>query len=81
MNVPRPVDFPEYTNAAINAALLADKLNEVLIFLREKYPDAKPDNAWDNTLESKPLKEGIRILANGRYMLNGKFVKKEDAYA
>lgn len=42
MNVPKNVQFPEFTNPGINAALCADKINETLAFLRLKFPEEKP---------------------------------------
>lgn len=82
MNVPKNIEFPEVTSAQINVALLADKLNQTLEFLREQYPENK--NAFkviETNLQrdESNLKPGVRVLANGRYMMDGKFIKKEQA--
>jgi hypothetical protein len=77
MNVPKPVQFPEYTNAGINAALVADKLNEVICFLNEKYPEA---NVFKETRQLRP---GVEMTSRGSFFKSGKgggFVRKEDAY-
>lgn len=77
MNVPNEVDFPEVTSNQINIALTADKLNEVIRFLQEKYPDPKPDNAFTAVRQLKP---GVVVSKNGKYLLNSRFIKKEEAY-
>jgi hypothetical protein len=41
MNVPQPVQFPDIGNPAINISLTAGKLNEVIAFLQEKFPDSE----------------------------------------
>lgn len=77
MNVPRNVEFPEYTNPGINAALVADKLNETLAFLRDKYPEPKPENAFE-----RKLAEGVYLTKTGKFAKKGKkgLVKESEAY-
>lgn len=81
MNAPKEVRFPELTSTQINVALVADKLNEVCRFLQEKYPDPPPPNAFAAPAAGQRLKEGAKMTKNGKYLLNGKFVKEEEAYA
>lgn len=79
----RPVEFPEVTSNQINTALLADKLNEVVRFLNERHPDPEPANAFAYSLgpSYRPLRDGVTQTRNGRYMLNGRFIRKDEAYA
>lgn len=74
----RNFEFPPYTNAQINAALLADKLNELIDAWNAEHPERKPDNAFTG---GRTLKEGVTLSKSGTYMLNNRFIKKEDAYA
>ena len=48
MNVPKNIDFPEVTNSNINIALVAGRLNELLAFLRDKYPEEIISNVFTN---------------------------------
>lgn len=80
MNVPRNVEFPEFTNAGINAALTADKLNEVLVFLRTKFPEQKSENIF---LDKRVLKSGVKEVPTPRgprYFLNSRMIKTSEAF-
>jgi hypothetical protein len=77
MRVPNDIQFPEYTNPAINTALLADKVNELLAYLREQNPEPTAPNAF---AQERKLKDGVTQAKSGTFMLNGKFIRKEEAY-
>jgi len=54
----KPVNFPEVTNANLNTALVADKLNEVIAYLNAKdapvVPVVQADCLHENSYQMRP---------------------------
>jgi hypothetical protein len=89
MNVPNPVEFPEMTSTQINIALVADKLNEVIRYLKEHHQPTAEEMFRNGEFSmvkgyfessNRPLNPGVTITKNGRYMRDGRFISKEEAY-
>jgi hypothetical protein len=52
MNVPEPIVFPEYTSPQLNTILLAAKYNEMVSFLKEKFPDKIEEEVVEPVVEN-----------------------------
>lgn len=54
-------------------------IERALHMVVENIPDQKTEKV-DKSVDNLPLKEGVTITKNGRYMLHGRMIKASEAF-